>query len=248
MLEILPPFPEGTVALFLTVVAIMVVAMAALTYANARRLGYPPRGSRTLAFDVLGFLLAWLALTGFLAWKGLLRDFDELPPQIVFVIAPAIGGLIFLCSSPRMRDFQVAMPAVWLIALQTFRLPLEMVLYQLAEAGVTPRIMTFEGRNFDIVIGASAPLVAGALAGGRLWAKRLATGWNVLGILLVLNVAVTGMLAAPTRFQVFHTEPSNSFVAHFPFVWLVAFLVPLALYLHITALRNLAFQRNNRRA
>ena len=244
MIEELPPFPAGATALFIGVVALAGVAVSWGTYGTAARLGYPRIGSRRLAFDVTAALVLWLGLTAFLGWRGLLRDFESLPPRIFLVIAPALGAVIYLLASRMMRDFQLAVPLVWLTALQTFRLPLELVLYQLADAGVTPRIMTFEGRNFDILIGITAPFVAWALATGRPWARRTATWWNVIGLILLINVAGTGMLSAPTRFQAFDVEPANSFVAHFPFVWLVTFLVPLALYLHVNSLRCLQYQRN----
>ena len=238
--------PAHATILFLGVVAAALLGLAALTYFTALRLGFPKGGARRLTFDQTVAVSAWLGLTFFLAWQGILQDFQSIPPRIFLVIVPALAMVIVLTVARRTREFQLAMPVVWLIALQTFRLPLEIVLHQLGttQPPIIPEIMTFEGRNFDILTGLTAPLMAFLVWSGRDWALRLAVWWNLLGLVLLINVVAHGILAAPTRFRVFDVEPANTFVAHPPYVWLVAFLVPLALYLHLNALRNLVQLRN----
>ncbi len=43
--------------------------------------------------------------------------------------------------------------------LHTVRLPIEIILFKLYLNKMIPQLMTFEGRNFDIVIGITAPIV-----------------------------------------------------------------------------------------
>ena len=52
--------------------------------------------------------------------------------------------------------------------------------------------------------------------------------WNWAGIVILLNVVVHAQLSAPTRFRVFETDPPATFIGDLPYIWLPAFLVPLA--------------------
>ena len=43
----------------------------------------------------------------------------------------------------------------------------------------------------------------------------------------------------PTPLRVIATDPPNSFVASMPYIWLPAFLVPLAWGLHVLSIRQI---------
>ena len=58
------------------------------------------------------------------------------------------------------------------------------------------------------------------------------------GILILLNVVVHAQLSTPT-FRVFITQPPVTFIAYVPWIWLPAFLVPLAWALHALSIRQL---------
>ena len=238
----LPQLPAATSIFFSAIVFLVLVAIGVGVRAAADRQGFPRGGSRRLATDVLLVLIAWLALTAWLATSGVLLQFDALPPRIVLVLVPAIAAVLVIGTAPKFSRFLLAVPLAWIIALQTFRLPLELVLWQLHKAGVISPLMTFEGRNFDIVIGATAPVIAWLYATGKL-PLRLVGWWNVLGLVLLTNVVLHGLLSAPTPFQQIDAQPPTSFVARFPYVWLVALLVPLALFSHILALRILGVEK-----
>jgi hypothetical protein len=74
----------------------------------------------------------------------------------------------------------------------------------------------------------------------RAWPAWVAVAWNVVGILILANVVIHAQLALPTPFRAFVTEPSTAFLATFPYVWLVGFLVPFAFWLHAGSLVQLA--------
>jgi hypothetical protein len=238
----LPELPFATSVFFGAIVLAVLVAIAAGVWHTADRLGFPRGGSRRLATDVTLALIAWLALTAFLANSGILLQFEALPPRIMFVLVPALIAVFVVGTAPKFSPFLLAVPLAWIIGLQTFRLPLEIVLWQLHRAGVIAPLMTFEGRNFDILIGATAPVVAALYAKGRI-SLRWVGWWNVAGLLLLANVVLHGLLSAPTPFQQIQTQPPTTFVARWPYVWLVALLVPLALFLHIVALRILGVEK-----
>ncbi|HYR29804.1 MAG TPA: hypothetical protein VEU30_15145 [Thermoanaerobaculia bacterium] len=186
-----------------------------------------------------GFFAMWLAVTYVLASSGALR-FDSRPPTIVLLILIAnIGAAVFALSRVGARVAE-SVPLAALAALQSFRLPLELVMHRAAEEGVMPPQMSYGGYNFDIVTGALAIVVA-FLARHR----AIAWAWNILGTLLLTAIVVISVISSPLPLRAFHNEPANVWVTQPPFVWLVAVLVPIALAGHILVFRALRRRRED---
>jgi hypothetical protein len=97
-------------------------------------------------------------------------------------------------------------------------------------------MLTFEGANVDIYIGASAPLIAWLSTRGRTGMK-FALAWNVLGLLALTNVVTRAVLTAPGPFNLIHAEVPNRMFGTFPFLFIPGFFVPLAVLLHALAIR-----------
>ena len=191
----------------------------------------------------LAALLAWQTLMGGLALAGYFMRFDQ-PWRALPTVGLSMATAVWLASRPWQTEvgrwLGASPPWKW-VALQTFRLPLELLLYSLFMHGVIGRQMTFAGFNFDILVGLSALAVAGLLHrhGTRRWAQQIAIAWNLMGLLLLLNIVVISVISIPFSFQVFTSEPANRLVAGFPFIWLPTLLVPIALLSHLCALRLL---------
>ncbi|MEL6651576.1 MAG: hypothetical protein AAFQ87_12320, partial [Bacteroidota bacterium] len=62
--------------------------------------------------------------------------------------------------------------------------------------------------------------------------------YNLFGLVLLFIIVSMAILSMPTPFRQFLNEPSNAVMATFPFIWLPAFLVPLAFCLHLLSLRQ----------
>ena len=227
------PVPPWLSALFV----LLVLAMSALLVAGVGAL----RG-RGPATATAAALAAWLAFTGLLARAGVFADFSRLPPRLLIAIVVPLLTLVALCRSAAVGRLVDAAPPGWLVYPQAFRIVMELILWQLYVAGAAPALMTFEGRNVDIVVGLTAPLIAWLCFGRRVWTARAALWWNVAGILILLNVVVHAQLAAPTPFRRIVTDPPPTFIAHLPWIWLPAFLVPLAWGLHALSIRQLRRQ------
>ena len=185
-------------------------------------------------------LAAWLGVTGTLATLGFFEQWLAFPPRILFAIAPALAAAIALGLNPRVLRTAKSIPHSKILLLQTFRVGVEILIYLLAAQHVMPEIMTWNGKNHDIVIGITAPLVAYRATLGGSGMRRSITLWNILGIVVLLNTVRVGLLSAPTPFQAYYTNPSNFFVGTMPGVWLPAFLVPVAIFLHVISLKLLA--------
>lgn len=247
MPEPLPVLPSGATALFVGIVILVLLAVAAGAWAYGLSLGFPRSGARRLAVDLGLGMIAWLGLSGVIASYGVFLEFDALPPRIGIALILPLIAVFMLITSRKIGGYLLSVPLVWLIAIQSFRLPIEIVLWQLAEAGAISPLLTFEGSNFDILIGVTAPVVAVLLA-LRILPWRWAAWWNLVGLLLLANVVMYALLSAPTPWQAIETEPATTFVAHVPFIWLPTFLVPFAIFAHLLALRIIARGRVRDRA
>jgi hypothetical protein len=69
---------------------------------------------------------------------------------------------------------------------------------------------------------------------------RLALAWNVLGLLALTNVVIRAVLTAPGPFNLIHAEVPNRMMGTFPFLFILGFFVPLAVVLHLLAIRALS--------
>ena len=219
------------VALPLAVVALFVWGVARAW----RRTGGDAAGARRAALLAALLSAAWMTGTWIAAARGTLRDFSATPPPFFFLVVAILGiaGTVGLGNVG--RRIASGIPLWVLVAAQSFRLPLELAMHRMAERGIMPEIMSYSGRNFDIVTGATAIPVALAIA-TRLGGRRLALAWNFLGLALLINVVTVAILATP-RFQYFGPEQVNVWVTYPPFVWLPAVLVLAALLGHILVFR-----------
>ena len=120
------------------------------------------------------------------------------------------------------------------------RIPVELVLLWLYQYRAVPQLMTFTGSNFDILSGISAPVMYFlCFHDDRLIRPRLLLAWNILCLLLLLNVVVRGLLSAPFVFQAFAFDQPNIAVLYFPFVWLPSFIVMAVLFGHLFSIRQI---------
>jgi hypothetical protein len=161
------------------------------------------------------------------------------PPLPVFFIVPAVGLVIFAARSSFGGRLAGGLPAAVFIGLESFRSVVELFLHQLWLEGMVPKMLTFEGANFDIVIGASAPFVAWLVSRRRI-GRRIAVGWNVIGILMLLNVTVRSVLTTPGPTHWITSDLANRAITQFPYTFIPAFLAPLAMLLHVLSIRALA--------
>lgn len=216
------------------VFTLLVLVMAGLVVAAVGAL----RG-RVAAAGTAVALGAWLAFTGILAGAGVFAEFSRLPPRLLIAIVLPLLTLVVLCRSAAVGRLLDDAPPAWLVHPQAFRIVMELILWQLFVAGALPVIMTFEGRNVDIVVGLTAPVIGWLCFGRRVWPPRASVWWNVAGILILLNVVVHAQLSVPTPYRRIVIDPPPTLIAYLPWIWLPAFLVPLAWGLHALGIRQL---------
>ena len=219
-----------TTTLFLGFVALMLALVLALC---ARFL------SGRLRLVVMAGLPAWLVYVGLLGYGGVIRNATMRPPGIVFLFVPLAAFLVFLILRVRSAAgtrVALAFPLWILLSTQCFRVIVELFLHQLGIEGLIPKVLTFSGANVDIYIGASAPFVAWAATRGESFRKAIIV-WNVVGLFVLANVVIRAVLTAPGPMNLIHAEVPNRMIGTFPFMFIPGFFVPLAVVLHVLAIR-----------
>ncbi len=185
---------------------------------------------------------AWLGFQLLPSLSGFyLESTDTLPPRFALLAGPVLLLTITLFVTKVGRKFIDDLPLEQLTYLSVIRIPVEIVLWWLFLNHAIPETLTFEGRNFDILVGISAPIIGYLVFGKKLLGEKALLAWNVVGMLILLNIIFHGVLSAPTPFQQFSFEAPNVGMMYFPFAWLPSFVAPLALFTHLVAIRQLAF-------
>lgn len=207
-------------------------------------------GVRQTVFDktsgkILAFLLAfWLIFQMILAVGGFYLITDVLPPRLFLFGAFPSFLIIILYFLFARKTFIEKLPLKILTILHIIRIPVEIVLFWLFQQKFVPQMMTFEGTNFDILSGLTAPLI--------LWFgfrkgkpnRTLLIVWNFLALGLLINIVTTAILSAPFPMQQINFDQPNQAVLYFPFIWLPTIVVPIVLFSHLISLWQLFKSKN----
>jgi hypothetical protein len=221
----LPPFVvprEASIILF--VVILIVVPSAAVAGIHVARRSM----DKTVAFAMT--VLLWMAATG--TWVAIGGTDASLAGFVGFFAISMLGALV-LGLSPVGRWWAAGLPIWALVAFQGFRLPLEIVLHWWAEDRTIPETMTWTGSNLDVISGVVAIAAAP-------WSRHRAVAWfaNVVGIVLLANVARVAVLSSPVPFG-WNVDPPLMLAMHLPYAWIVPICVGGALCGHIVLTRAL---------
>lgn len=218
----------------------------ATTFLTVGFLFYAIKQARADSFPakLLLFLTAfWMVFQASLSFGGFYQDASPIPPRIfAFAAFPALLFAVLYVLIFR-KSFISELPLRTLTLLHVIRVPVELCLLWLFHSGQVPRAMTFEGQNFDILTGLTAPIVwYFGFANGRV-RRPLLIAWNVLALLLLVNIVTTAVLAFPSPLQKIAFDQPNRAIMYFPFVWLPAVVVPIVLFSHFAALCQLLGNR-----
>lgn len=188
-------------------------------------------------------IAVWLLLQAIIGFKGFYKVTEGFPPRFALLALPAILLIVILFIIPAGRKFLDSLDTKTLTLLHIVRIPVELTLYWLYLNKAVPEIMTFAGRNFDIIAGITAPLVYYSGYVKNYLNKSMLLTWNLLCIGLLFNIVITAILSAPTAFQQFGFEQPNIAILYFPFVWLPCCVVPLVLLAQLASIRALMVKR-----
>lgn len=183
--------------------------------------------------------IVWLAIQSVISVSGFYVVTSATPPRFPLLIVPPLLSIILLFITARGRKFLDSLDAKTMTILHTIRIPVEIVLLWLSMYQMVPKLMTFEGRNFDIISGLTAPLIFYFGYVKPVLSRKVLLTWNIICLGLLINIVVNAALSVPTPFQKFAFDQPNIGILHFPIVWLPCCVVPIVLLSHLATIRQL---------
>jgi hypothetical protein len=188
---------------------------------------------------MVALIALWLPIQAYLGYCEFYLDTKSMPPHILLLIPPAVVLIAITFLTDGGRAFIDRLDLRTLTLLHTVRIPIEFCLLWLFYAGAVPELMTFEGRNFDIIAGITAPIVFYGYFVRQKISDKMLLWWNIIMLLLLVNIVVNALLSAPLPIQQFAFDQPNIGILYFPFVWLPSFIVPIVFFSHLVAIRRL---------
>ena len=187
---------------------------------------------------LLGMFI-WMVIQAVISLSGFYTVTAGIPPRFALLLIPPVLFIIILFLLKKGLVFIDGFDTKTLIMLHIVRIPVELTLYWLFLNKKVPQLMTFEGRNFDIFCGLTAPLIYyfGYIKAVIGW--RMLLAWNIICLGLLLNIVVIAVLSAPFTFQRFAFNQPDIALFYFPFIWLPCCVVPLVLFAHLATIKVL---------
>lgn len=230
------PVALPIVFVFVTILTLVLVARMIMRSADAQ--------IRNAAKWIITGMGVWLVLQAALSLVGVYHThLDILPPRILqFAVLPMLMLIAIAFVTKRGRRFIDSLPLVDMTAIHSVRVLVELVLWWLFLKGAVPQVMTFEGKNFDVLAGVTAPFVAWLGISRAKLGTLAAIVWNIVCLGLLFNIVIIAVLSTPTPLQNMAFEQPNVAVLIFPFSWLPAYIVPVVLFCHLASIRQLVIR------
>lgn len=226
--------------LFITVIFI-IITIASLVMLHRVVKNSSSRRTREKSKTVFIASIVWLVLQATISIEEVYKlNTNSFPPKILIAgILPPFIFLFILFTSKTGKRFIDSLPLKKMTFLHIIRIPVEVILYFLSIYQYVPELMTFTGRNFDVLAGISAPIIV-----YYAWSKQSINRkgiliWNFICLGLLINIVINALLSAPSPIQEFAFNQPNIAILNFPFVWLPTFIVPVIFFCHLSSIRQL---------
>ncbi len=194
-------------------------------------------GARATSMRLGVFLFVWVTAAVWLSLRGF---FEADPvarfPHLTYSLLPLLIGVILWPASRSFRETLRAIGPDWLIRIQHYR-TLGFIYLVCWYIGLMPAAIAIPAGVGDLIVGLSALWVAKQVRGHRAGAGRIATIWNIFGLLDVLTAVIMGVLTSPNPLQMLAKDAPDLVITTFPMVLLTAIVVPLSVLCHIYSLR-----------
>ena len=189
---------------------------------------------------LLLFASVWIILQSTLTLLGIYQQTELMPPRIMlYGIFPAILIIAFSLLLKQNQEFINSFNLKTLTYLHIIRLPVEICLALLYHYETMSIYVTYDGTNFDIISGISAPIIALICFKKDRVQKKTLLIWNIICMLLLINVVVTAILSTPSPLQQLAFDQPNTAILYFPFSLLPTMIVPIVLFAHLVAIKKI---------
>jgi hypothetical protein len=200
--------------------------------------------SRTnkLANGILIFGFMYLAIYTLISFTGFLKV-NTIPPRIFLVatIPLILFYILFISRTSTYKTILKNIPLQAIVRLHIFRL-IGVFFLITYSYGALPKYFAITGGIGDMFAAVTAIFVAYALDKKKSYALKLTFFWNIIGLLDIINVAISAIVA--TRLSLTVGSQSITEIASFPFVWIPALAPATIIFLHISIFRKLKLMKN----
>lgn len=189
------------------------------------------------------FVAFWLIYLSVLSYTEVITDFS-FPPRIpLLVVLPLLMLMAISLFRRATTDFVATTSVGWLIYIQSFRIIVELIIWGLYKQGIVPIETTFEGYNYDVVVGLTAVPLAYYAKRDKISPLMLML-WNIAGLLILANTVrlFVSTVYFPEIFGQDSTMIEPAF-AKLPYLLIAGFFMPLAVYIHALSIKQLLNRR-----
>lgn len=226
-------FPTNTVILIL---AAMVGVATSLWFSLSQALKQLPtaqHSGRYWRWGIAFFLSTWLLFRLALIVNPPGGAVIATPFIVAFIVLGILVGTLPLLS-PLFRQIVRAVPATWLVGIHTIRV-FGFLFLALMDMNLLPAQFALPAGYGDILVGLLALVIIYLLSKRHPYARTLAIGWNLFGLLDFIVALITGIIyIGPFAAQLVAAGVSVSYLNYVLIV--PTFGVPLFTLLHIYSL------------
>src|SRR5262249_1965360 len=108
-----------------------------------RSAGESQTAARRAAVTTIACVGGWMAATAAAAHGGVLREWERNPPPFLLLLLAVVAIACAIAFGPAGRRLSSEVPLWILVAVQSFRLPLEIAMHQMSERGIMPAQMSY---------------------------------------------------------------------------------------------------------
>lgn len=194
------------------------------------------------------FILLWLAYIWALDMSGAL-DMNASPPRLpLLIILPAFGMIAYFFISKKFKLIIAAFPFQLTVYYQSFRVFVELLILAAFLKGMGPVHVTFEGYNFDILAGITAPIIGWLFFSRKAISTKALLVWNITCLLLLANIVFIFItLVYNPALWGFTETPISASLFTMPYIYIAAFYMPSAVFMHVFCIRKTRLERRSRK-
>ena len=221
----------------LTILLAIIIILLALRAARQVADAHPKLSN--LPKQIAIFTAIWLLYLSALSYFEVLTVFSFPPRLPLLVIAPLFIVMGVTLVRPATRVAVGTLSFSYLIYIQSFRMIVELIIWGGYKEGFVPLIATFEGFNYDIVVGLTAVPVA-HYAKKAAASRGVLIAWNIAGLVILGNTVrvFIGSVYFPEWLGKSEILIGPEFV-QMPYLLIAGLFMPFAVYVHALSIKQL---------
>ncbi len=191
--------------------------------------------SKSLRKNAGIILVIWISYVIAMTFTGILDDLSLPPKAPLLIILPAFIIVFITTSRKGFKGILENTPKHVPIFIQSYRILVELLIYGAFAGGFFPGRVTFEGLNYDILVGILALPIGYLVLRGNIGRKGI-LAFNIIG-LSVLSVTGYAFISS-FYFTDFVNISGEIALVQPPFILLPGVLLPFAIFYHVISIKQ----------